>query len=341
MYFFYDSFIVDFMHMNYLYSFVGEDIWLMNKYKIPSLQKVEEESISNGRNTATLVSDLRALFKLPVLVANVLPVFTGFWLALYFTDASLIEYWDVLLFTILGSTLVMAGALILNNWYDVDIDTIMERTKNRPTVTGNISLNVVLTMGIAFSVLGLILLFFTTIEAAIYAFVGWFTYVILYTVWSKRRFTLNTVIGSISGAVTPLIGWTAIEPGFQKVPIILFLILFIFQMPHTFAIAMKKCKEYKAAGVAMLPVVRGFAVTKRQIVVYVACLLPLPFFLSQLGITFIVIATLLNLGWLLLSINGLSTKNDLKWAHKIFIYSVNYIMILFLLMVLVTLPIFN
>ncbi|MCL6570073.1 MAG: heme o synthase [Bacillus sp. (in: Bacteria)] len=313
----------------------------MNKYRIPYLQNVEEETISNVRNTSTLASDLKALFKVPVLLANVLPVFTGFWLALYFTDASLIAHLDLLLLTILGSTLVMAGALLLNNWYDVDIDKVMERTKNRPTVTGNISLNVVLTMGICFSVLGLILLFFTTIEAAIYAFVGWFTYVILYTVWSKRRFTLNTVIGSVSGAVTPLIGWTAIEPGFQRVPIILFLILFIFQMPHTFAIAMKKCKEYKAAGVAMLPVVKGFAVTKRQIVVYVACLLPLPFFLYPLGITFIVIATLLNLGWLLLSINGLTTKNDLKWAHKIFIYSVNYIMILFLVMVLVTLPIFS
>jgi protoheme IX farnesyltransferase len=313
----------------------------MNKYRVPYLQKAEEETISNVPNTSTLATDLKALFKVPVLLANVLPVFTGFWLALYFTDLSLIAHLDLLLLTILGSTLVMAGALLLNNWYDVDIDKVMERTKNRPTVTGNISLNVVLTMGISFSVLGLILLFFTTIEAAIYAFVGWFTYVILYTVWSKRRFTLNTVIGSVSGAVTPLIGWTAIEPGFQRVPIILFLILFIFQMPHTFAIAMKKSKEYKAAGVAMLPVVKGFAVTKKQIVVYVACLLPLPFFLYPLGITFIVIATLLNLGWLLLSINGLSTKNDLKWAHKIFIYSVNYIMILFLVMVLVTLPIFS
>lgn len=312
----------------------------MSKAETPSLQEVRKVTLSAEQNTSTLIKDLKALFKLPVLIANVLPVFTGFWLALYFSNTSFADTLDVFLLTIIGSTFVMAGALIINNWYDVDIDTVMDRTKNRPTVTGHISLKSVLTMGIAFTVIGFILLLFTTIETTIYAFVGWFTYVILYTMWSKRKYTLNTVIGSVSGAVTPLIGWTAIEPGFQIVPIILFLILFVFQMPHTFAIAMKKCNEYAAAKVAMLPVVYGFEMTKRQMVVYVACLLPLPFYLGLLGNTFLVIATLLNLGWLALSISGFFMKNDLKWAHWNFLYSVNYITILFLTMIIVTLPIF-
>lgn len=304
----------------------------MNKNKVPSINNGETSLLS----ASTLMKDLKALLKAGVLLANVLPVFSGFWLALHFTNKSFGDYWELFLLTMVGSTLVMGGALILNNWYDVDIDTIMERTKNRPTVTGNIPLNIVLIMGIVFTVVGFILLLFTTIEAAIYGFVGWFTYVYLYTMWSKRRYTFNTIIGSVSGAVTPLIGWTAIETGFQLIPIILFLILFIFQMPHTFAIAMKKCKEYRAAGVAMLPVVRGFAVTKVQIVVYVACLLPLPFFLAPLGTTFIVLATIFNVGWLAVCIRGFFTKNDLQWAHVIFLYSVNYITILFLLMVIVT-----
>lgn len=72
-----------------------------------------------------------------MLIANVLPILTGFWLALYFTDASIFEYWDVFLFTMIGGTLVIAGALALNNWYEVDLDREMERTKKRPTVTGN------------------------------------------------------------------------------------------------------------------------------------------------------------------------------------------------------------
>jgi heme o synthase len=312
----------------------------MSKAETPSLQEVRKVTLSTEQNTSTLMKDLKALFKLPVLIANVLPVFTGFWLALYFSNTSFADYLDVFLLTIIGSTFVMAGALIINNWYDVDIDTVMDRTKNRPTVTGHISLTTVLTMGIAFTVIGFILLLFTTVEATIYAFVGWFTYVVLYTMWSKRKYTLNTVIGSVSGAVTPLIGWTAVDSGFQIIPIILFLILFVFQMPHTFAIAMKKCNEYAAAKVAMLPVVYGFEMTKRQMVVYVACLLPLPFYLGLLGTTFLAIATLLNLGWLVLSISGFFMKDDLKWAHWNFLYSVNYITILFLTMIIVTLPIF-
>ncbi|MGO4888447.1 heme o synthase [Anaerobacillus sp. MEB173] len=315
----------------------------MNKQEILSPQNVgkAEVSIPNKLSAPTLISDLKSLLKAPVLIANVLPVFTGFWLALYFSNASFYEYWDMFLLTILGSTFVMAGALVLNNWYDVDIDSIMARTKQRPTVTGNIPLKIVLILGISLTVIGFILLLFTTIEATIYAFIGWFTYVILYTMWSKRKYTLNTVIGSISGAVTPLIGWTVISSGFHIVPIMLFAILFIWQMPHTFAIAMRKYEEYKAAGVAMLPVVHGFNMTKRQMIVYVACLLPLPFYLIQLGTTFVVIATLLNLAWLGISIRGLFTKDNQKYAYISFLYSVNYITILFLLMVIVTLPVFK
>lgn len=310
----------------------------MNQEDTPSLRKIGNPTAPNNMSVSALLADLKALFKLIVLLANALPVFAGFWLALYFTDSSFTEYWGIFLLTIIGSTMVMAGALILNNWYDVDIDKVMARTKNRPTVTGTIPLNIVLLMGIGFSIAGFILLLFTTIEATLYALAGWFIYVVLYTMWSKRKYTLNTVIGSFSGAVTPLIGWAAIEPAYHIVPVVLFLILFIWQMPHTFAIAMKKYEEYKAAKVPMLPVVYGFEMTKRQMVIYIACLLPLPFFLTQLGTTFIVIATLLNVGWLVAAIIGLFTKDDRKWARVMFVCSVNYVAILFLMMVIVTLP---
>jgi len=303
---------------------------------ILSQRKFDEADEIHTRSKPNLFSDLMSLFKGIVLITNVLPVFTGLWLAMYFTDTVYSDNIDVVMLTILGSTLVMAGALALNNWYDADIDAVMDRTKTRPTVTGTIPLKVVLTAGIVLTIIGFILLLFTTAEAAIYAAVGWFTYVVLYTMWSKRRYTWNTLIGSISGAVTPLIGWAAIDSAFHIVPIVLFFILFIWQMPHTFAIAMKKCSEYRAAGVAMLPVVRGFAITKRQIVLYIGCLLPLPFYLAPLGTAFIALATLLNIGWLVMSVSRYFKKDDLIWAHMNFIYSVNYIMILFLLMIIFT-----
>lgn len=309
----------------------------MNKEVILS-SGVDRNTSTEDRSISNFITDLKSLFKSFVLIANVLPVFVGFWLALYFTDTSIMAHLPMLLLTISGSTILIAGALVLNNWYDVDIDTVMERTKKRPTVTGNFSLHAVLILGIALSAIGMIILFFTTFEAAIYAFIGWFVYVVPYTMWSKRKYTLNTVIGSLSGAVTPLIGWAAITPAFHIVPIVLFIILFIWQMPHTFAIAMKKYDEYKAADVKMLPVVYGFKMTKRQIAVYVACLLPLPFYLGSLGMTFVVIATLLNIGFLAVSLSGFFTKNDVKWANVVFLYSVNYLAILFIMMVLVTLP---
>lgn len=291
----------------------------------------------NSRVPASnLLSDLKSLFKTGVLIANVLPVLTGFWLASHFTHASLLTNGGMLLLTLVGSTLVMSGALALNNWFDVDIDNLMERTKQRPTVTGHIPLRTVFVMGIVLSAVGLGVLFLISIESAIYAFVGWFTYVILYTMWAKRRYTSNTIIGSVSGAVTPLIGWTALESGFHVVPMVFALILFIWQMPHTYAIAMRKCNEYRAAGVAMLPVVHGFAATKRHIAVYVACLLPLPFALTQLGTVFIVVTTVMNLGWLLACIRGLFTTDDLKWAHAMFKYSVYYLTVIFLIPMIVT-----
>lgn len=309
----------------------------MDKIEIPTSWE-SNESHQTKSAISSFISDMVYLFKGPVLLANVLPVFTGFWLALYFTNSSFMEQLGVLFPLMIGSTLVMGGALVLNNWYDADIDKIMERTVKRPTVTGSIPLRAILNLGIFLTVTGFLMLLFVSLEATIYAFIGWFTYVILYTMWSKRRYTLNTVIGSVSGAVTPLIGWASIESANHIVPVMLFLLLFIWQMPHTFAIAMRKCEEYRAAKVAMLPVVRGFEITKRHTVIYIACLLPLPFYLAELGISFIVIATILNVIWLGLSVYGFFTKNDLKWAYMNFLYSVNYILILFILMIIVTLP---
>lgn len=305
-----------------------------------SASRIVNKTVGKGK-VNQIVSDLKELFKGIVLISNVLPVFVGFWLALYFTETSLLAHIDTMIITLLGSTLIMAGALVLNNWYEVDLDTLMFRTRKRPTVTGNMSMKSVLTIGVSFTVIGIILMLFTTVEATLYAVAGWFTYVVLYTFWSKRRYTLNTVIGSVSGAVTPLIGWATITPAIHIVPIVLFILLFIWQIPHTFAIAIRRSEEYRAAGVPMLPVVYGYEVTKRQMYVYTACLLPLPFFLTSLGTTFVVVATILNIGWLAIVIQGFFMKDAKKWAYMNFLYSVNYLTIIFLLMIAVTLPIFN
>ncbi|SFF94862.1 protoheme IX farnesyltransferase [Halobacillus alkaliphilus] len=287
---------------------------------------------------SSMLADIKSLIKVGIINSNLITTFAGFWLALHFTGSSFIDHWVTFLLTMAGTALVIAGGCIINNWYDRDIDPIMSRTKNRPTVTGTMSLSLIKGLGISTSLLGVVVLLFTTVEAALFGAFGWFVYVVLYTMWSKRRYTINTVIGSFSGAVPPLIGWAAIDPGLQLEAIILFLIMFIWQTPHFLALAMKKKEDYKAAGIPMLPVVHGFEMTKRQIVIYVACLLPLPIYLASLGSIFLIIAFTLSAGWLVLGIYGFFMKDDYKWATWMFVYSLNYLTIMFLMMVVVTLP---
>src|SRR5699024_3233039 len=130
--------------------------------------------------------------------------------------------------------------------------------------------------------------------------------------------------GSVSGAFTPLIGWATVTNAYHIVPIILFLILFIWQIPHTFAIAMRRYEEYKLAGVPMLPVVYGFDMTKRQNAIYIACLIPLPLFLVSLGNLFVVIVSILNIAWFAFAVRGIFKSDDKKYADLMFYFSLTY-----------------
>ncbi|MFS1518235.1 heme o synthase [Bacillus sp. SCS-151] len=295
-----------------------------------------EQSTQHHLHETSVWKDFLALIKIGIVNSNLITTFTGLWLAMYFSGVGFFENIDVVLLTLIGSALIIAGSCSLNNFIDRDIDHLMDRTKQRPTVTGKVQPSQVLALGLLLTVIGTGILAFTTITAAVIGLIGIISYVILYTMWSKRLYTLNTVIGSISGAVPPLIGWAAIDANLHSVAWILFIIMFVWQPPHFLALAMKRVEEYRAAGIPMLPVVHGFAITKRQMVVWVACLLPLPFYLFALGIPFLILATVLNVGWLALGLAGFKMKDDVKWARLMFVYSLNYLTILFVAMVVVT-----
>ncbi|MED0656597.1 heme o synthase [Anoxybacillus ayderensis] len=294
------------------------------------------EEVKTTKIQSGVLKDVLAVVKIGIVNSNLITTFTGLWLALHFTGKGFLSNLHTVFFALVGSALVIAGSCALNNFIDRDIDHLMERTKSRPTVSGSVEPKRVLWFGVLLVAIGTFSLLMTTVTAAIIGLVGMVTYVFLYTMWSKRSNTLNTVIGSISGAVPPIIGWTAVDDGFHIVPVILFLLMFLWQPPHFLALAMKRCEEYRAAGIPMLPVVHGFAMTKRQIVIWIVALLPLPFYLFSLGVPFLVIATLLNVGWLALGLAGFKMKDDMKWAKWMFIYSLNYLTILFVTMVIVT-----
>ena len=291
----------------------------------------------NSSKLIKLLTDIKYLLKGKVLVANVLPVFTAYWLALYFKGENFTDHWLLFFLTMIGSTLVISGALMFNNWFEYDLDKKMDRTQRRPTVTGSFSLRGVLIAAIVTTIIGLGMMLLTTIEAAIYSFLGWFFYVVLYTFWSKRRYTVNTIIGSISGAFTPLIGWAVIAPANHIVPIALFYILIIWQIPHTLAIAIKRLDDYTRAGVPMLPVVIGVDATIKLNLYYVIALLPVPFLLlGTFGWIFFTVSMLLTIGWIILSVKGYSTQDKQRWANMNLKYSLIYLIVLFTLMIVLT-----
>ena len=301
-------------------------------------QSITSSTTNHNNKFVQLLIDIKNLLKGKVLIANVLPVFTAFWLALYFNGEQFSDHVGLFFLTLVGSTLVISGALMMNNWYEVDLDKKMARTQKRPTVSGNFTLNAVLWAGIFTSIIGLAIMLLTTLEATIYSFLGWFFYVVLYTFWTKRRYTWNTLIGSISGAFTPLIGWAAVAPINHVVPITMFGILLIWQVPHTLAITVRRLEDYSRAGVPMLPVVRGVQVTLKHHLIYIVALLVFPFFLIEsLGWIFFAVAILLTIGWIIHATKGFQTENLEKWAHTSLRYSLIYLILLSFLMVILTL----
>ncbi|HHY22474.1 MAG TPA: protoheme IX farnesyltransferase [Bacilli bacterium] len=300
---------------------------------IKATEVIEVPSIASEQ--AKSWRDYLTLAKMGIVTSNLITTFAGLFLAAKFTGFSLFENLHIVLYTLLGTGLVMAGGCTLNNYIDRDIDHIMSRTKDRPSVNGRFQGNQILLTGILQSAIGLILLALTTPVAMIFGLLGWFVYVVLYSMWTKRTTTLNTIVGSISGAAPPLIGWVAIDPNIHMYAWVLFFIMFFWQPPHFLALAMKRCEEYREAGIPMLPVVAGFEVTKRQMVVYVAALIPVSLMLYSFGTLYTVVAAALGIGWLVLGLAGFKMKDDIKWSRLMFVYSLNYLTILFVLMVIV------
>lgn len=298
---------------------------------------VTTERVSNTDAIRTNVSwrEYVAISKTGIVTSNLITVFAGLFLAAYYNSVSLMSDPLTVVLTLLGAAMIIAGGCALNNFIDRDIDHIMERTKDRPSVTGQLSGKQTLTYGLAMSLGGTTLLAMTTLTAAVIGLIGLFIYVILYSLWTKRTTTLNTIVGSFSGAVPPLIGWAALDPGLHPVAWSLFLIMFLWQPPHFLALAMRRKDEYAAAGIPMLPVVAGFAMTKRQIVWYVAALLPVSLLMVNFGAVYTVTAALLGGGWLLLGLTGFKSKNDIQWATRMFVFSLNYLTILFVVIILV------
>ncbi|PTE34295.1 protoheme IX farnesyltransferase [Mammaliicoccus fleurettii] len=300
-----------------------------NQYSVTS-----EKDIGTGRLT---LYEIKAIIKMGLVQGNLIPTFAGAWLAIVFGGFNFFQSLPIVLLMIVGSTLIMGGACAINNYYDQDIDSIMPSKQKRPTVNGRISDRHLIQLSFGLMILGETLLFMINIPTGIIGLLGIFGYVVLYSIWSKRHTVWNTVVGSFPGAIPPLIGWASIDPSLSPLAWTLFLVLFAWQPAHFYALAYRRKDEYALANIPMLPSVKSFNRTRLSMLLWVVLLLPLPFLMTQLGTVFIVIATLLNIAWMILALNGFKKEiNKSKWATSMFVFSLNYLVIFFVMTVLVT-----
>lgn len=269
------------------------------------------------------------LTKPGIILGNLITTVGGFCLA---SRGSFNSWLFLAMFAGLG--LVIASACVFNNYIDRKADAKMSRTKNRPLVTGIISGSKALIFAVTLGFLGiLILAFYTNLLAVLLALLGFLIYVGLYSFW-KYRTTYATLVGSISGALPPVIGYTAVSNQLDMGAFLLFALLVLWQMPHFFSIAMYRFDDYAAASVPVLPIARGIQSTKVQMLLYIIAFLLATVMLLTFGYTglaYILVAAPLGLAWLYLSIRGFYTENDQRWARNMFRLSLLIILALCLM----------
>ena len=239
--------------------------------------------------------------------------------------------------TCLGGFLSAGGAGAVNHWYDRDIDRQMARTATRPVAAGRISPRAALVFGLALAALSFVLLSLAVnVLAATLAFSGFLGYVLVYTMWLKRSTPQNIVIGGAAGAVPPLVGWAAVTGTLDPTALYLFAIVFYWTPPHFWALSLLMKDEYARVGVPMMPVVRGEAETRRQILLYtvllgVLTLLPVVF--GFFGALYATVATVLGIVFIVLAVR-LQRSGDRRSALRTYLYSLAHLALLFGTMVL-------
>jgi protoheme IX farnesyltransferase len=227
------------------------------------------------------------------------------------------------------------GAAVLNMWYEADVDAVMTRTAKRPIPSGRVSRAQALIFGLtlASGAIGLLGFMSNKIAAALLAFTIFF-YIVVYTIWLKRRTPQNIVIGGAAGAFPPVIGWAASTGRIGVEPLVLFLIIFLWTPAHFWALSLNYAGEYARAGIPMLPVVAGRAETKKQILIYSILLVlvsTMPWVLGFAGATYCAIAVVFGATVILLAVRlrGSAGNAETEAAGRLFAFSIVYLFILF------------
>jgi heme o synthase len=249
----------------------------------------------------------------------------------------------LLLVTLLGGTLAAASAQVMNCIYDQDIDYTMTRTRQRPIPSGKVQPRHALIFAAVLGVLSFSLLtIFANLLAAMLAMSGIVFYLLIYTHWLKRHTTQNIVIGGAAGSIPPLVGWAAVTGDLGLMPWLLFALIFLWTPPHFWALALMIKEDYAEVGIPMLPVVEGEVATVKQIWIYsclvVPCSLLLMYPLGNLGLIYGAIAIYLGYKFLYKAWELKQDPTSNPLARGMFKYSIFYMMLLCVAMIIDTLP---
>ena len=230
------------------------------------------------------------------------------------------------------------GAAALNMWYDADIDALMARTATRPIPAGRVSRAEALIFGLMLSTGAIVVLgFMLNVVAAALLGLTILFYVVVYTMWLKRRTPQNIVIGGAAGAFPPMVGWVAVTGHIGVEPLILFLIIFLWTPVHFWALSLNHAGEYARAGIPMLPVVAGRPETKKQMLIYSILLLPIsamPWLLGFAGAVYGTVAVIAGATMILLAVRlrGSAGRDEAGSARRLFAFSIGYLFVLFALL---------
>lgn len=265
------------------------------------------------------------IMKPRMILGNTISIVGGFLL----TVKDDINY-KLFFFTIFGTLLVMASSCVLNNYIDRDIDKKMERTKNRVLAKELLPLKTIPWYAAILSIIGFNILYFKVNHLVMWlALIGFMIYVLIYTLYMKRKSKYSTIIGSISGSIPPVIGYCSINNQLNFDTFVLFLIFTLWQIPHFYAIAVLYLKDYQLAAIPVFPVTYGVLTTQHHIIVYIICfilsilLLPINGCVNYKIFSIVII---IGIWWLYIACKWCIVKNDnrqqLLWAKKTFILSI-------------------
>ncbi|KLU16880.1 MULTISPECIES: heme o synthase [Xenorhabdus] len=266
-----------------------------------------------------------------IIFGNLISAIGGFLLA----SKGVIDY-PLFFATMVGVSLVVASGCVFNNYIDRDIDRIMERTKERVLVKGLIDPKISLIYASVLGIVGIVLLYVATnVLAMQLALIGFIVYVGIYSLYMKRKSVYGTLVGSLSGAAPPVIGYCAVTGHFDTGALILLLIFSLWQMPHSYAIAIFRFKDYQSANIPVLPVIKGISVAKNHITLYILAFMVATLMLTisgYAGYKYLIVAAAVSIWWLGMALSGYKTSNDRIWARKLFLFSIVAIMSLSVMM---------